>query len=104
MNPPATKPSVTFYVVPIGTRPSRCNGENCGKEIFFIMSPKSGRMMPIDCGVEGGRRPDPKPFDQSQLDLLRMETQPEPKPGRGVSHFTTCVDVDRFTRRSPATG
>jgi hypothetical protein len=78
--------------VPAGTNPSICNGHtkaggSCRAEVFWIVRPriKNGRPIPgtstriaIDCDVTGGSRPDSW------------------TPGRGVAHFATCVDADKF--------
>lgn len=68
----------SFYEVPPDTRPTQCRGQNCKAEIYWI---KNGeKRLPVDCDVDGG-------YEPTQHDA-----------GRGVSHFTTCADVGRFSR------
>ena len=86
----------TYYDVPPGTPASRCRGEACQATIYFITNPKTGRMVPIDCDVPGGVRPSDT-NDPSQLDAFAGSASVH--AGRGVSHFTTCCDVDMFTKR-----
>jgi hypothetical protein len=91
-----TKPAraPVFVVVPAGTRCSRCRGPNCTATIYWVRDPSTGRVSPIDCDVEGGKRPsDTKDF--GQLDML-TGGEAEVFDGRGVSHFANCVDADRF--------
>lgn len=73
--------NVKYYEVPIGTRSRPCNGDTCQQLVYFIKSPKSGKPLPIDCDVDGGSEPT------------------STAPGRGVSHFVTCPDRDRFKTR-----
>lgn len=87
----------TYYDVPPGTPASRCRGETCQATIYFITNPKTGRMVPIDCDVPGGERPSDT-NDPSQLDMLAGAAAVH--PGRGVSHFQTCPDVELFTGRN----
>lgn len=76
-------PNARWYDVPAGTRVAECSGKNCGAEIYWIATP-NGKKMPIDCDVDGGAEP--------------SDTSDE--PGRGVSHFQTCADADRFSGRN----
>jgi hypothetical protein len=85
-----------FYPVPAGTPAARCKGPTCGATIYFITSPKSGRPLPIHCDVDGGRRPS-MTNDPTQSDLFDPAGA-EVHDGKGVSHFTDCVDVDLFSR------
>jgi hypothetical protein len=91
-----TKAGPRFFAVPAGTRPAYCRGQNCGKRIYFIHNPDTGRMLPVSCDVEGGRRPS-ESKDRGQLDML-VGGEAAVYDGRGVSHFTDCVDVETFTR------
>ena len=91
----AQQPVPQFYKVPAGTRSSRCSGPTCGKQIYFITNPRSGRMMPVDCGVEGGEPPTATK-DKGQSDLFAGEIMVH--DGRGVSHFLTCPDAEQFSR------
>lgn len=95
--PSATKAPTKFYAIPAGTKAARCNGARCGKVIYFVTNPASGRMMPIDCDVDGGKRPS-EAKEKGQLDLLTTKETPV-HPGRGVSHFTNCPDAGQFTRK-----
>lgn len=73
--------------VPAGARPSRCRGENCGRTIYYVERPKMRKgqpvpgqtaRIPVDCDVPGGSSPDSL------------------SEGRGVNHFTNCVDARGF--------
>lgn len=79
--------TVRWEIVPKGTKPSVCTGHrkpggSCRAEIYWIERPRVGKpgtaRVPVDCDVEGGQAPDSL------------------SEGRGVSHFTTCVDVREF--------
>jgi hypothetical protein len=88
-----------FYTVPAGTPSAQCKGPTCRAVIYFIENPTSGKRMPVDCDVEGGEAPSPKadPRQMDAFDARRSEGLGS-YDGRGVSHFTTCPDADRFTR------
>lgn len=88
-------PLPKFYDVPAGTRSSICSGESCGADIYWIIT-SNGKKMPVDCAVEGGHTPTAK-LDPLQLDLVGEVTIE--RDGRGVSHFQTCTDADRFSGR-----
>lgn len=88
-------PEPRFYDVPAGTRSSQCSGETCRAVIYWIENPATGRKIPIDCDVDGGEAPTEK-TDPRQLNAFA--TSAFEHDGRGVSHFTTCCDVDQFTR------
>jgi hypothetical protein len=85
-------PTMKFYAVPAGTRPTTCKGQTCGKRCYWIRTP-TGRPLLIDCDVEGGAHPSAS-TDTSQTDLLDGATAVH--DGRGVSHFQACVNADRF--------
>jgi hypothetical protein len=89
-------PTATFYTVPAGTPSAQCKGPSCHAVIYWINHPVSGRRIPVDCDVEGGEAPS-TPVDPRQIDAFNASTLSS-HDGRGVSHFTTCVDVDQFTR------
>lgn len=89
-------PNARWYDVPAGTRAAQCSGENCKATIYWIVTP-AGRKMPVDCDVDGGHDPSEK-VDPLQQDAFGMPH--EERDGRGVSHFQTCVDVERFSGRS----
>ncbi len=91
-----TPPTVPFYSVPPGTPASKCRGANCGKTVFWIMTPR-GKMLLVDCDVEGGRRPSAA-VDPKQLDAFSSTPERE-RAGRGVSHFTTCPDAAAFSHK-----
>jgi hypothetical protein len=93
---PRTAAPPKMYVVPAGTKPTYCRGQRCGKRIYFIRSAESGRIVPINCDVEGGKRPS-EAKDRGQLDML-VGGEAAVHDGWGVSHFTDCVDVETFTR------
>lgn len=75
-----------WVVIPAGTKGSRCKGATCGKTIFFTEHPKSGKIHPYFCDMAEGKRPT------------------ETEPGRGVTHYADCVDVDRFRKGPSNTG
>lgn len=91
----ATK-APTMYAVPAGTRAATCRGETCGMTIYFTVNPATGRPVPINCDVPGGKRPS-ESKDVGQLDMLTGEEAPV-YDGRGTSHFLDCVDADQFGR------
>jgi hypothetical protein len=74
--------------VPAGTIGMPCRSPKCGKRIYMVRRPSKAKVkdgmqvklvnVPIDCDVEGGVRPTAR------------------DDGRGVNHFTTCVDATRF--------
>lgn len=94
--PNATTKAPKFFTVPAGTKPSICRGAQCQKRMYWITNPATGRMVPIDCDVEGGQAPSEHAKDPTQESLFGEKV--EHHDGRGVSHFTTCVDVDQFSR------
>lgn len=77
--------------VPAGTRPARCKGPSCGARVYWTRTAR-GKLVLVDCAVEGGVPPS-ESADTGQTSLL--ETGPV-HAGRGVSHFQTCPDADRF--------
>jgi hypothetical protein len=84
-----------FYVVPAGTRPTRCRGSSCNALIYFVANPATGRMTPVDCDVEGGKRPS-ESKEKGQLDML-SGGEAAVYDGKGVSHFQTCADAEQFS-------
>lgn len=70
-----------WFEVPAGTPPAGCR--SCGQTIFWIAT-TGGKRMPVDCEVAGGRWPG---------------TDFREPAGRGVSHFATCPDRDRWRQR-----
>lgn len=92
----ATKSAPKMIKVPAGTRPSYCRGPKCGKRIYFAHNPETGRLTPIDCDVDGGKRPSEQK-QRGQLDML-VGGEAEVYDGKGCSHFLTCSDVEMFTR------
>lgn len=83
-----------FFVIPAGQRPSRCTGETCSATIYWARNPKTGRAVPVDCSVPGGRTPSETAM-HDQLDAFAGVA--DVHDGRGVSHFTTCPDADQFS-------
>jgi hypothetical protein len=69
-----------FIEVPAGTRPSSCR--SCRKRVFFIITAKNKRPMPVNCSVEGGNEPGTL------------------SAGRGISHFADCPFA-KTHRKSP---
>lgn len=87
----------TVYPVPAGTRVAQCRSDLCGRPIYFIVHPGSGRLHPIDCDVPGGLRPSAKAHDPLQERLFAEDQTAEAAhDGRGVSHFETCPEAMRF--------
>ena len=80
-SPPAP-PGV--YIVPRGTRAKRCDGKNCDTMLYFVRTPHD-RIVPVDC--EGDGLYDPT----------------ADRDGLGQSHFKTCTEPDRFSRRKATT-
>lgn len=85
-----------LFTIPAGTRSAICRGEDCRKSIYFVMNPETGRMIPLDPDVEGGKRPS-ETKDVGQLDMLSGDEAPV-YDGKGVSHFLTCLNADDFSR------
>lgn len=88
-----------WFIVPAGGKAAKCKSERCTKTIFWIKHPFTEKPHPIDCDVAGGRRPSPKAHDPLQTGLFDAPTSSEPTfDGRGVSHFETCVDAEKFRK------
>jgi len=85
-----------FYTVPAGSSPGTCRGPNCGKTIFWVRTGYGAT--PVDCDVEGGRRPS-ETDDPAQIDMLSPTGTADVHDGQGVSHFATCPDADVFSRK-----
>ena len=66
--------------VPAGATGFRCRF--CEATVFFVITPR-GRRMPVNCDVEGGRRPTATDH------------------GSGATHFADCPGAD--AARSPRT-
>ena len=65
----------------------RCHEPICRTMLFWIASPhRPGSRIPIDCSVEGCSPPGLG------------------QPGRGVSHFTTCKNPNRFSKGKRRSG
>ena len=86
-----------MFSVPAGTPAAICRGPNCGRRIYFTVNPQTGRVVPIDCDVPGGRRPS-ETKDTGQLDAFAGEA--DVHPGNGIAHHSNCPDVEMF-RRAP---
>jgi hypothetical protein len=78
-----------FFGVPVGTRSRPCTA-GCGATIYMIVT-KRGRWMPVNCDIEGGRRP--RVYDDAN-GLRKTE------PGAGISHFVDCPKANQFRRGS----
>lgn len=81
-----------FITVPAGTKPTTCRGPNCHATMYWARD--GGRAIPVDCDVEGGKRPS-ESAERGQLDAF-SQTEAPVYDGKGVSHFATCPDADRF--------
>jgi hypothetical protein len=90
-----------WITVPAGTKPQACRGMefggSCCKQIYFSVNPRTGRPTPVDCDVPGGKHPS-EAKDKRQRDLFAGDV--EVRDGRGVSHFDTCPDAQRFRERA----
>lgn len=97
----ATAVGSKFYKVPAGTKMSHCNGAArggvCSAPMYWINNPDTGTRLPIDCEVDGGKRPS-EAKETGQFDLLSAGVAPV-FDGKGVSHFETCPDRDLFRTR-----
>lgn len=73
---------IRWEIVPKGTSPSTCKGEDCGAMIYWVERQRMGKKgmvrVPVDCSVEGGAEPDSL------------------QPGKGVLHFRTCPNAGEF--------
>lgn len=99
-NPSPTPPAPRWYEVPADARPVTCRSAACGATMYFVATPY-GTRVPVDCDVEGGRRPHPG-SDPSQAGLFD-DGQAPAQPGRGVSHYLTCLEPELFSRRGDRT-
>ena len=96
-----------YVTVLAGTKPQQCSGlalgGSCCRMIFWSVDPRTGRRMPVDCDVPGGRRPS-EATNRNQLDLLSGAV--EVWDGVGQPHKRTCPDWDRivadYQRRNAA--
>lgn len=84
--------------VPAGTPATTCRSPRCGKVIYFAPHPGTGRPHPVDCSVPGGVEPS-QTVGGVQRSLMDDPEAPEPRVGRGVSHFETCVSAGQFRRQ-----
>lgn len=85
-----------FVTVPAGSSPSLCRGPNCGATIYWVRNGYGAT--PVDCDVEGGRRPS-ETKDTDQGDFLSPHGVADVHDGQGVNHFTNCVDAELFHKR-----
>ena len=97
MSAPNGQRKPTWITVPAGSKPRPCQGMqlggSCCQMIYFSVNPQTGRATPVDCDVPGGRRPS-ESRDTKQRDLFAGDV--EVYDGRGVSHYETCPDAQRF--------
>lgn len=86
-----------FVTIPAGSKPVPCTGASlggtCTRMIYWSVDPTTGRRMPVDCDVAGGRRPS-EARDKSQLDLLSGSV--EVWDGKGQPHKRSCPDWGRI--------
>ncbi len=75
----APPPIVHWLTVPAGSHVGECRSGKCRARIFWIKTER-GKDMPVDCGVAGG-------YEPTAL-----------SDGKGVSHWGTCADTERFRR------
>jgi hypothetical protein len=74
-----TERGPTYYAVPKTARVSVCREPTCGKTLYWIQSPATGKPMPIDCEAD---RNCTAPFSNED--------------GVGVNHVVTCTVAGRF--------
>ncbi len=68
-----------WYEIPAEAQSTECRA--CGEPIYFVVSPTNAdKKVPVSCDAPGSF----DPFGVS--------------PGRGVSHFQTCTEPNRFSR------
>lgn len=79
-----------FFEVPFSAEWSLCR--SCGTRMYWILSPKRGKRMPIDCDVEGGSRP--KVIETADGKITCH--------GKGVSHHSVCPAADQWRARDSA--
>lgn len=92
MTAPVSLPRL--YTVPAGTKASVCNGPTCGARIWWITNPGTGRPLPIECDVVGGRRPSDT-NDPTQIDVFAGNASVH--DGCGVNHCLVCPDAAHFS-------
>lgn len=78
-----TRADGPWFDVPAGTRQAQCG--SCQAPIYWIETAR-GKRMPVDCDVDGGRRPFTGVPGDGERD------------GRGVSHFATCPNAEEHRR------
>lgn len=79
-----------FFPVPAHIQQGECR--SCHAPIYWVRT-TSGKHMPVDCDVEGGRRP-----------FVPVPGDGEPQAGLGVSHFATCSNAAQHRKpRGPST-
>jgi hypothetical protein len=85
-----------WYDVPPGSRKQQCESGKCGAVFYWVRNPKTGRMVPVDCDVVGGHPPSDT-NDPQQTDAFGGTARVF--DGRGISHFRSCAEPDRFRRK-----
>lgn len=78
----ALPPNVAYVAVPTTATWELCR---CGKRQYW----SAGVKFPIDCDVEGGKRPE----------ILKAAGAATFVEGVGVNHFITCPLRDQFRRK-----
>ncbi len=84
-----------LFIIPAGTRPSKCNGPSCGATIYWGRNPVTGRAMPLSCDVPGGEPPS-ESKERGQLDAF-SNAEAQVHDGLGCSHFLNCIDAAIFS-------
>jgi hypothetical protein len=64
--------------IPAGTKQQTCV---CGTNFYWVVSPRSGKMIPVTASVERGRAPQPKQW------------------GWGINHFVDCPRGRQFRKQ-----
>ena len=68
-----------YLIIPSATRPVRCT---CGRTIYWILHPTTGRKHPVTIETDGGLPPTWFPASA----------------GRGISHFADCPDAQKHRK------
>jgi len=69
-----------------------CAEETCRAQFVYLENREKGTIVPVDVSS----------LSQSELDVLQFTGRTDGVPyekGRHVSHFKTCTNPGRFTRR-----
>lgn len=85
------KGAVKYIEVPSRTSSSKCKSGDCQVEIHWV---PNGKTRPDG---KGGTKPCYTPVDCAGDSTCSAPT--EERAGKGISHYYTCTDPNRFTRK-----